>query len=192
MPRKGHVGFTTTALEFCFALEARCFPGVHTPRNTTGLSGMTQRSQQQNLQGAIFCWQCWGHQEGLASATAPRASGTSSTASCGNQEPRFAQALWHHHCACPWHSHHWTGLTFAPWGQQDQAGCAPLAWGTQPVPELRQQLGRHAAAETHAARRAGGTGVRSGPDPPLFSQGLHFQRSPWDSTPSPIPTRQGK
>lgn len=28
-------------------------------------------------------------------------------------------------------------------------------------------------------------GVCPVPNPPLFSQGLHFQRSPWDSTPSP-------
>lgn len=72
------------------------------------------------------------------------------------------------------------------------AGCAPLAWGTQPVPDVRQRLGRHVAAETHVERRAGGMGVRPVPDSPLFSQGLHFQRSPWDSTPSPIPMRQGK
>lgn len=91
------------------------------------------------------------------------------------------------HRAWPCHSHHRTSLTFAPRGQQDWAGCPPLAWGTQPVPDLRQQLGRHAAAETHAARRAGDMGVRPVPDPPLFSQGLHFQRSPWDSAPSPHP-----
>lgn len=63
------------------------------------------------------------------------------------------------------------------------AGCAPLAWGTQPVPDLRQRLGGNVAAETHVARRARGTGVRPVPRPAsVFSRvalpkepvGFHF------------------
>lgn len=70
---------------------------------------------------------------------------------------------------------------------QDWAGCAPLAWGTQPVPDLRQCLGRHAAAETHAARRAGDTGGPSCPRPASVFLRVALPKEPVGSRSFPHP-----
>lgn len=98
------------------------------------------------------------------------------------------------HRAWPCHCHHRTSLIFASSGQQDWAGCAPLAWGTRPVPDLRQQLGRHAAAETHAARRAGGIGGPSCPRPASIFSRIALPKEPvgFHSFPHPhVPRKIG-
>lgn len=79
-------------------------------------------------------------------------------------------------------SGHSASLVSTPQGTAGPCHPSAASAGTRTAQDLRQQPGKCTAA--------GGPGAPGGcptPNPPLFSQGLHFQRSPWDPAPSPRP-----
>lgn len=149
------------------------------------------RGRWQKIQAAICRRQCWGHQEGLASC-APHHPGTPSTAVCPDQGPQPAQALWDHLCPQPCHSHQ--RAIPPPWCPLPGPGTAgprrlsPHRHGGLSQPRTRVS-GQGGVRRPRPTRRGGpgARGARPVPNPPLFSQGLHFQRSPWDPAPSPRP-----
>ena len=116
-------------------------------------------------------WPHRGHQEGPASAMAscaPHHLHTSSITTRPNPGPRPA-------CRRPPHQ---PGIYSLVWGQQDHAGCSPADTGDQPAPGLCQWPERRAAAETHAARRAGGTEGSSHPRPTSVFSRAAFPKEP--------------
>lgn len=116
-----------------------------------------------------------GHQEG------PRVPAATSIPPAQHPTNRGPQPA--HHQATPpaWHLLPTTGTAGPCWLSPHQHG--------GPSRPRTCVSGRGGVRRPRPTRRRG-PGARGAcpvPDPPLFSQGLRFQRSPWDPAPSPRP-----